>query len=199
VPGGHEFALPALLSIRTLTWALMLNLKKQERVVEQAGQDLFDFAVDREDVKTLLDYLPREADIIRSKVEYELMILRIISVGWCISYFLDKSPHKNRLAELYWKAIHEFSQSISSTAGLLIGKDIDYFQVLRDRLDTYVEAMHQKPDATAPGVVMGPEFARACGNSNDVHTIITGTRMFLATMGGVKQYLEQIEWIEASV
>jgi hypothetical protein len=176
----------------------MENLKDVKSVMEQAGEDLFSFAVDREDVKTLLEYLPKEADIMRSKVEYELAILRIISVGWCISYFLEDSPNKNRLGELYWKAVHAFSQSISSTAGLMIGQEIDYFQVLRDRLDTYIEAMRRKPDAAAPAVVIGPEFAHACGNVNDVYTVMTGTRMFMATMGGVKEYLEMIQWIEVS-
>ena len=43
--------------------------------------------------------------------------------------------------------IYEFSQSISATTGLMIGHDIDYFQVLTKRLDTYVAAMAKKPDA----------------------------------------------------
>jgi hypothetical protein len=185
VSGGHGIALPALLSTRTLVRvslfsgqgrAQVKNKNNMESVIEQAGEDLFSFAVDREDVKTLLEYLPKEADVVRSKVEYELVILRIISVGWCISYFLQNFPHKSRLAELYWKAVLEFSQSISSTAGLMIGQDIDYFQVLRDRLDTYVEAMCRKPEATAPAVVIGPEFARACGNENDNLPGHAGTR-----------------------
>jgi hypothetical protein len=176
----------------------MRNQKNAEWVIEQVGEDLFNFAVDRADVKTLLEYLPKETDVMRSKVEYELVILRIVSVGWSISYFLENSPHKNRLAELYWKAVHAFSQSISSTTGLMTGRDIDYFQVLRDRLDTYVEAMRRKPGAPAPSVVMGPEFARACGNVNDVHTVMTGTRMFIATVKGVKEYFEMIKWINAA-
>jgi hypothetical protein len=176
----------------------MENSKNDETRIGQAGEDLFNFAVDRADVKTLLEYLPKEADVMRSKVEYELVILRIITVGWSISYFLESSPHKNCLAELYWKAVHGFSQTISSTAGLMIGRDIDYFQVLRDRLDTYIEAMCRKPDAAAPAVVIGPEFARACGNVDDVNTVMTGTRMFIATVSGVKEYLEAIKWIEVS-
>jgi len=176
----------------------MENLRNEESGIEQAGEDLFNFAVDREDVKKLLEYLPKEADIMRSRVEYELMILRIIIVGWSISYFLENSHHKNRLAELYWKTVHAFSQSISSTAGLMIGRDIDYFQMLRDRLDAYIEAMRRKPDPPEPAVVIGPEFARVCGNVNDVYTVMAGTRMFIATLGGVKEYLEVIKWIKVS-
>ncbi len=161
--------------------------------MEQAGEDLFNFAVDREDIKTLLAALPSETDIERGKVEYELGILRIISVGWSISYFLEHSPYKNRLAELYWNAVQEMSQSISSTAGLMVGKEIDYFQILKARLDMYVEAMRQRPDAPEPAVVIGPVFAGACGNVNNVYAVLTGTKMFIAAVGSVKAYLEAME------
>lgn len=161
--------------------------------IKQAAEDLLNFAVDRDDVKTLLANLPEAAEIERGKVEYELAILRIITVGWSISYFLARSGHKNRLAEIYWEAIREFSQGVSVSAGLLVGKDIDYFQILKDRQIGYVEAMELKPDAQEPAAVMGPEFARLCGNGNDIHTIMAGTRMFIATMGSVKAYLESLK------
>jgi len=50
---------------------------------KKAGEDLFNFAIDREDAKMLMAHLPEEADIKRSTVEYELQILKIISIGWC--------------------------------------------------------------------------------------------------------------------
>lgn len=160
-----------------------------EADIKQAAEDLFNFAVDREDVKTLLTNLPETAQIDRGKVEYELAVLRIISVGWSISYFLARSLHKNHLAELYWEGIREFSQGVSTSAGLLIGKEINYFQILRDRLREYVEAMELRPDAREPAAVIGPEFARLCGNGDDIHAIMAGTRMFIAVMGSVKAYL----------
>ena len=159
--------------------------------IEKAGEDLLSFAIDREDVKWLMAQLPEEAEIKRGTVEYELQILKIISVGWSISYYLENSPHKNQLLELYWNAVYELSQSISSTTGLMIGNDIDYFQILKDRLDMYVNAMAKKPDATEPAAVIGPEFARNCGNVDDTFTIMTGSKMFIATIGGVKEYLEE--------
>ena len=171
----------------------MKNAENLETSIQQAGEDLFNFAVDREDVKTLLAHLPPEAEIKRDKVEYELAILRLISVGWSISYFLAHSEHKNRLAGLYWEAVREFSQSVSASAGLLAGKDIDYFQILKERLIGYVQAMEHKPDAREPAVVIGPEFARLCGNGDDIHTVMTGTRMFIATMGSIKAYLEALK------
>lgn len=161
--------------------------------IEKAGADLFNFAIDREDVKTLMVHLTDAADINRTAVEYELQILKIISVGWSLSYYLENCPQKDRLVELYWKEIYEFSQSISSTSGLMIGHDIDYFQILKERLDTYVAALAEKADAPEPVVVIGPEFARICGNVDDVFTVMAGSRMFMATTGSVKEYLEALK------
>ena len=160
--------------------------------IEKAGEDLISFAIDREDVKWLMAQLPEEAEIKRGPVEYELQILKIISVGWSISYYLENSSHKNQLLELYWNAVFELSQSISTTAGLMIDNDIDYFQILKDRLDMYVDAMAKKPDATEPAAVIGPEFTRNCGDVDDIFTIMTGSKMFIATIGGVKEYFESI-------
>ena len=153
---------------------------------------MLSFAIDREDVKWLIAQLPEETEINRGTVEYELQILKIISVGWSISYYLENSPHKNQLLELFWNSVFELSQSISTTAGLMIGNDIDYFQILKDRLDKYVDAMANKPDATEPAVVIGPEFARNCGDVDDIFAIMTGSKMFIATISGVKEYLETV-------
>jgi hypothetical protein len=170
----------------------MENSNKEELPIEQAGEELFNFAVDRKDLKTLLAHLPKEAEIERGKVEYELGILRIISVGWSISYFLENSPHRNRLGELYWKAVRDFSLSLSSTAGVMTGQEVNYFQILIDRLDLYVEGLRQNPGAREPAAVMGPEFARICGNADDVYTVMAGTKMFVAVVSSVKEYLEAI-------
>ena len=163
-----------------------------ESGIEKAGEDLLSFAIDREDVKWLMAQLPEEAEIKRGSVEYELQILKIISVGWSISYYLENSSHKNQLLDLYWNAVYELSQSISTTAGLMIDNDIDYFQILKDRLDMYVDAMAKNPDATEPAAVIGPEFARSCGDVDGIFTIMTGSKMFIATIGGVKEYFESV-------
>ena len=160
---------------------------------EKAGEDLFNFAINREDIKTLMTHLSEEADIKRGKVEYELQILKIISIGWSISYYLENGAQKNQVLESYWQAVHEFSQSISTTTGLMIGNDIDYFQILKERLDMYVATITQKPNAPEPAVVIGPEFARTCGNMDDVFTVMTGSRMFITTIGSVKEYLDTIK------
>ncbi len=171
----------------------MENEQKEKSGIEKAGDDLFNFAIARKDVKTLMANLHKEADIKRATVEYELQILKIISVGLGLSYYLESGPQKNKLTEIYWKTIHEFAKGLSQTTGLMIGQDINYFQTLKIRLDTYVAAMGNKPDAPEPSVVIGPEFARACGNIDDVYTVLTGSKMFIATISSVKEYLETIK------
>ncbi len=171
----------------------MEHSEEKKAGVEKAGEDLLNFAINREDIKTLMSHLPEEEDIKLGKIEYELQILKIISIGWSISYYLENGAQKNQLLESYWQAVHEFSQSISTTTGLMIGNNIDYFQILKERLDMYVAAMTQKPDAPEPAVVIGPEFARTCGNMDDVFTVMTGSRMFNATIGSVKEYLDTIK------
>jgi hypothetical protein len=171
----------------------MENSKEKKSEIEQAGDDLLNFVVDREDIKWLMSHLPEAADIKRKTVEYELQILKIISVGWSISYYLESSPHKNQLLGLYWKEVYDFSQTISTATGHIIGHDIDYFQILKDRLDMYVDALAQKPDAPEPAVVIGPEFARTCGNAKDIFTFMTGSKMFIATINRTKEYLKTIK------
>ena len=171
----------------------MEHSEEKKSEIEKIRDVLFNFAIDRKDIKWLMERLPKEADIKRSTVEYELQILKIISVGWSISYYLDNNPHKSSLLELFWMAIYEFSKHLSTTTELMIGKDIDYFQILQQRLDMYVDAMAQNPGAPEPSTVIGPEFARTCGNIDDIFTFMTGSKMFLSTIGQVKEYLETIK------
>jgi len=171
----------------------MNNSKKNKSELEKAGEDLLDFAVDREEVKWLMDRLPAKADIKRVTVEYELQILKIIGVGWSLAYYLGDSSQKTELLEKYWAAINAFSLGISTTTEYMIGQNIDYFQIIKERLDTYVAALSKNPDAPDPALVIGPEFARICGNVDDVFTFMTGSKMFISTINKVKAYLEAIK------
>jgi len=170
----------------------MEKLSEQKSGIEQAAEDLFNFAMDREDVKTLMANLHEAADIKRNSVEYELQILKIISVGWAIPYCLENNRQKDLISACYWQAIRNFSQNLSETFGLMVGQPIDYFEIIKERLGTYVSALHQKPEASEPAAVIGPEFAAACGNRNDVFTVMTGARMFIAAIGSVKQYFSRV-------
>lgn len=165
------------------------NQEKEKTEIEKAAEDLFSFAIDRQDTKVLMARLPEETDVKRETIEYELQILKIISVGLGITYYLENQAQKEELGESYWKAVYELSQSVSETTGLLIGQDINYFQTVRERLDMYVDAMNREKGAPEPAVVIGPEFARTCGNVNDVFMVMTGSKMFIMTIGSVKEYL----------
>jgi len=161
--------------------------------VEQAAEDLFNYAIDRQDVKRLMENLAAEADIKRTTVEYELPILKIISVGWSLSYYLTGGPQKETLANLYWTAINEFSKDLSTTTEMTTGQKVDYFDILKKRLNIYVNALGQHPDAQDPATVIGSEFARTCGNADDIFTFMTGSKMFMSTIGRVKEYLGEIK------
>lgn len=158
-----------------------------------AAEDLFNFAIDRADIKEVMLGLHAEADIKRHTVEYELPLLKIITVGWSISYFISHAPFKNELSEIYWNSVREFAKNLTETTGLMTGADIDYFQVIKDRLNMYVDAMNKNTEAKEPAVVIGPEFAQVCGNRDDVFTVMTGSRLFIATAGSVKSYLEEVK------
>jgi hypothetical protein len=169
------------------------NAEKKKTKLEKAAADLLEFAIDREDVKWLMDRLPEEADIKRVTVEYELQILKIIGVGWSLSYYLENSPRKAALLELYWNSINEFSQGLSTATEYMIGQNIDYFDILKDRLNMYVDALGKHPDAAEPALVIGPEFARTCGNVDDIFAFMTGSKMFISTINRIKEYLETIK------
>ena len=171
----------------------MKKLEENSAEIETIRNDLLNFAVDRDDIKWLMERLPKEANIDRNAVEYELQILKIISVGWSISYFLENSSLKNLVLEPFWMAIYVFSQRLSTTTGLMIGKDIDYFQILKDRLDMYVNALARHPDDAKPAPVIGREFARTCGNIDDLFTFMTGSKIFISTARRVREYLETIK------
>ncbi|MGD8660490.1 MAG: hypothetical protein PVH37_11180, partial [Desulfobacterales bacterium] len=57
----------------------------------------------------------------------------------------------------------------------------------------YVNAMARHPDASEPATVIGPEFAKACGNEKDIFTFMTGSKMFISATTKVRQYLEAIK------
>ncbi|MCF8025798.1 MAG: hypothetical protein K9J79_10795 [Desulfobacteraceae bacterium] len=162
----------------------------KKTAVEKAGEDLFNFAVDREDVKELMAQLPQSAEIEATAVEYELPLLKIITVGWSAAYLMENSRHKKPIMEVYWDAVRRFSQNLSETTGLMTGQDIDYFEVVKQRFDSYLAAMDNNAQASDPAAVMGPEFARACGNKDDVFTVLTGSRMFVGTLNCVREYLK---------
>jgi hypothetical protein len=172
---------------------MMDNSKNEKSNIELAGENLFNFAIDRRDVKALMSHLPKISDAVRATIEHELQILKIISVGWSLSYYLEDGSQKGQLTALYWQAVHDFSKSLSQTTELLIHEDIKFFETVKERFDAYLQKMQKNPDAPEPAVVIGPEFSRVCGDADDVHTVMAGSKMFISTVGEVKAYLEEIK------
>lgn len=168
----------------------MGDIKKNNSKIETAAEDLFNFAIDRKDVVNIMAHLPESSDSRRAALEHELQILKIISIGWSLSFYMENSPLKSALTEYFWHSIHEFSISLSRTTELLIHQNIDFFQTVRDRFDRYLNEMKEKSDAPEPAVVIGPEFARICGDVRDIHGVMAGSRMFKNTVGEVRAYLE---------
>jgi len=164
--------------------------EKEKSPLQQAGEDLFNYAIDREDIKWLMNTLAVGDDVNRTTVDYELHNLKIISVGWSISYFMATGPAKEPLQQIFWRSIQEFAKTLSETTGLMIGQDIDFFQVLKDRLDTYVKALEAQQRAPEPAAVIGPRFAQSCGHPEDLRLQMAGARLFLSVIDRVRQYLD---------
>jgi hypothetical protein len=166
----------------------------QKTLVEQAAEDLFNYAIEREDVKWLLGYLAPGAQVNPASLEYELQLLKIISVGWSIAYHLEGTPErKAALGEIFWGAVKDFARQLSTTTGLMIGQKIDYFQILKERLDHYVKTMQGNPEAPEPAVVIGAAFAGLCGRGDDIHATMAGTKMFANAVAHTRRYFEALK------
>ena len=162
--------------------------------VQQLAQNLAAFAIDRTDLKGLLAAIPEESDSNLTIIEYELQILKILSVGWAISFFMPATDkNKAPLTQTFWEVIRELSQNISTLTQTTTGHDIDYFEILKQRLNIYLKVMQDNPDeAQNPAGIMGPAFANACKCDEDAIAILTGTKMFTLTLGAVKEYLNTV-------
>lgn len=162
--------------------------------VEQASEDLFNYAIERDEIKWLVGTLPKQSQVKTRTVDYELQLLKIVSVGWSISFFMSGTPNKKeQLSQLFWNQINIFSQGLSETTGLMIGQDIDYFTTLKERLDYYVAAMDEHDAADEPTSVIGPIFADRCGDADNIFVAMAGAKMFHNAVSRVKQYLEAVK------
>ncbi len=169
--------------------------KKETLSIRQLAQDLSTFAIDRTDVKSFLAKVPENCHPNLNTIEYELSILKILSVGWAVSFFMPASDkNKEPLTRIFWEAIREISINISTLAATTTEKHIDYFDILKNRLDTYVGIMQKNTDKIQnPANIIGPAFALACNNGNDAFVTLIGTKMFTLTLGSVKEYLNTME------
>lgn len=158
--------------------------------VAQAGEHLFQYAIHRDDMKSIIDALPLPVPEKRAALEYEIQLLRIISVGWAIAYYLADNRLKTPLGHQYWENVRSFSSTLSTSASLTVGSDIDYFDILKQRLDRYVGALDAAGKISDPAVAIGPAFADVCGDKDDACAILAGSKMFSMTIHAVREYLD---------
>ncbi|MCP3899481.1 MAG: hypothetical protein GY707_07200 [Desulfobacteraceae bacterium] len=173
----------------------MGQIKKQELTVEKFGENLSIFAINRDDLKELICLIPKNCELNLTTVEYELQILKIISIGWAISFYMPQSDvNKKALTQIYWSHVREISKNISNLTGVTTGNQIDYFEILKTRLDRYVGELQKNPDSNSgTASIVGSVFAEICKSENDAIAILTGTKMFTITIGAIKEYLNAVE------
>ncbi len=169
----------------------MTHAKKDHVSTQELAQNLATFAIDRADTKEILSTLPKNTKLNLNTLEYEIQILKILSVGWAISFFMPVTDKKKGpVTQIFWESIREVSNNVSTLTKTTTGQDINYFDILKERLNIYLARMQKNPEKTTnPVNVIGPSFAKACGNENDAVVILMGTKMFTQTLGAVKEYL----------
>jgi hypothetical protein len=160
--------------------------------IQEIGESLANFSLDRESVQFALGRLPDEPSINKVAIEYEIQLLKILSVGWAISYFMEDHSEKSPLIKKFWDVLFEFSKNLSSVTSLTIGKEVDYFKALKERIDIYLKALAEAPHVKDPASVIGPTFARLCEYTDNVHVIMAGNRIFHLSLEGVKHFLESV-------
>ncbi|MCK5097116.1 MAG: hypothetical protein KAR45_03395 [Desulfobacteraceae bacterium] len=173
----------------------MGQAKKQELSIEKFGENLSTFAINRDDLTELINAIPKESKLNLSIVEYELQILKIISIGWALAFYMPQSDiNKKPLTEIYWTYIREISKNISNLTGVTTGQQIDYFDILKKRLDKYVGVLQGSPEkTTGTSTIIGSMFSELCNFKDNAAAILTGTKMFTYTVGAVKEYLDAVE------
>ena len=165
--------------------------------LEEAAEHLFNYAIERDDLKQIVTQLPEDKALRKVTVEYELQLLKIISVGWAIAFFMAQHPLKSSLTEAFWRQIQSLSQSISGATSASIGKDVDYFSIIKQRLDLYVNALQHFAEAPDTARVIGVTFAKLCGSEADSYITLAGKRTFSLTSASVKNYIETLQLAEA--
>ena len=161
-----------------------------ESMIARIGEQLFEYAIDRSDMNAILDALPLDNPDKRVVLEYEIQLLRIVSVGWAITYFLAEHDIKRPLVQCYWEGIQSLSTTLSTSAALTTNTQVDYFDTLKQRLDHYVGALDAAGKIPDPAMAIGPAFAGLCSYEDDACAVLAGTKMFAHTIRCVREYLD---------
>lgn len=161
--------------------------------LSQAVEHLVSFSLDGSDLNHIRKNLPQNGAINPVALEYESRLLKIIGVGWALSYLTEGERLKENLTQTYWSAIQAFSHSLSSASSMAVGEDIDYFELLKSRLGTYLNAFQATARITDPLTIIGPTFAGLCADGDNALLILAGNKLFHLTINGVRQYLDSID------
>ncbi|MFZ5563834.1 MAG: hypothetical protein ACOZBW_07245 [Thermodesulfobacteriota bacterium] len=166
---------------------------KAPTTINRAVEVLTGIAVNREEVKRMLAGLPDSEAVNKTAVEYEIQLLRIVFTGWALSYFMAHHSKKDELAQSYWFSIHTFARQVSSLAAGSAGVTVDYFEAIRERTRTYIDAMNNNMTEADPTAVVGATFSLLCGAAETPPVNEAGKKMFINTLATVKTYLETVE------
>jgi len=177
------------------------NMKKPDpkhktAPVDQAAETLFNYAIERDELKQIVGLLPAGQEAHKVTVEYELQLLKIISVGWGVTFFMADHPRQAALSEAFWHKIQSLAQGLSSAASASVGKDLDYFEIIKSRLALYVKALQHYSDAPDTAKVIGATFAKLCGDEDDSYILLAGKRTFASATASVQNYLEALQLVE---
>lgn len=163
---------------------------KEPDTLESICKNLAEYAVDRDEIKELIRTLPQDQSINTVTVEYELQLLKIVTIGWSVAVYMVSNPQKQLFEIKFWELIREFSKDISNVTSLMIGHDIDYFDLVKKRFDYYLKSFEGSEGDRDPASAIGPVFAEACKDTDNPFVIITGARVFNNSVRATKEYLE---------
>lgn len=168
----------------------MAAKEKQPDTLENICKNLAEYAVEREEIKKLVQTLPGDQGLNTVTVEYELQLLKIITIGWSISVYMKANDKKQLFEQKFWELIREFSKDISNVTSMMIGHDIDYFDLIKQRFDTYVNSLNGASKEADPASAIGPAFAEICNDKDNAFVVISGARLFNYSVRATKEYLE---------
>lgn len=160
------------------------------QTIATLSEALVSYATHSTDILPLVEGLPDISRIQKPTMEYELRLLKILSVGWGLAFLLSDHPAKTSLSEEFWQRIALLSKEID-TLCRESGTDIDYFATLRHRLDLYVSALSKAKQQEDPGSEVGLCYAELCGDVNDSYAFVVGKRIFTGVLSSLHQYLGQ--------
>jgi hypothetical protein len=168
-----------------------MNEEVNNSLENQIANTLFSYSVSRDDIKNLANETVENTDAQEQTLLYELQILKIITTGVSINYLIESLDQKNEISRLYWEYIMEFSKSVTEATKKYSNVDIDYFEVIKDKLNYYLKELSENKDAPEPASVIGPAFAIQCSMEEDTFAILAGAKLFKGVINGLKIYYEK--------